>query len=246
VTTATEHTDRRRYLNRKQRELNNLRGIPNRVDASEARAHILSLRRTMGWTRIAAATGCSACHLRYIVDGRTTVINRVTHERILATPPAPEVTGGLYIDATGTRRRVQALMAQGHPQYAIAIAANTTQHRISVISLGAARVRQKVADKIAEAYEQLAGLEGTSARARTLATQNQWPDSAYWHDVDRIDDPDFDPDTTLTRIAQVAEDSRWLLAAGLDRNTVAERLGISRDYVDKALREVPETSKAAA
>lgn len=240
-------TTSRRYINRKQRELNTLRGIPNRVDATEARNHLTELRRTMGWLDIAAAAGSSACHLRYIADGRTTTINRVTHQRILTVRVAPEPTAGLYIDATGTRRRIHALAAIGHSQNTIATAASTTQHRISVISLGAPRVRQKIADRIASAYQQLAQQPAPDnhfgRRCRNHAAAQQWRTPDYWADVDRIDDPTFDPDARLPRIAQVAEDVRWLLDSGLDRNATAQRLGISRDYVDKALREVPEPAE---
>ncbi|NUP46178.1 MAG: hypothetical protein HOW97_02520 [Catenulispora sp.] len=246
MTTATD----RRYLNRKQRELNTLRGIPNRVDATEARARLLEYRKTKGWVDIAAATGCSACHLRHIVSGRTQTINRATHNKIFNARLAPAPTRGLYIDATGTRRRVQALQAIGRSQQFIAEAANTTQHRINVITLGAPRVRQKVADKIAAAYEQLAHQpvpdNHFTRRVRRHAAAQGWHGPDFWDDVDRIDDPDFNPDATIPRARQVAEDARWLLDGGLHRDHIAQRLGVSRFYIDKALREHPDAGTVAA
>ncbi|MET9222405.1 hypothetical protein ABZX65_27075 [Streptomyces sp. NPDC003300] len=242
----TTATPTRRYLNRKQRELNTHRGIPNRVNATQARQHLTLLRQTMGWTDIAAATGCSACHLRAILSGATLTINRVTHDKILNTPAAVTPSGGLYIDATGTRRRIQALMARGHSQQAIADAATTTQHRISVISLGAPRVRQTIADRIANAYRQLADRDGTSKRALFLAAKYQWHDTEFWDDVDRIDDPDFDPGAKQLRIDQVGEDATWLKQAGLTVDQIAHRLGISRDYAEKGLRHAAQSAQAAA
>lgn len=233
----------RRYLNRKQRELNTLRGIPNRVDATQARSHLAKLRRTMGWNAIAAATRCSACHLRYIADGRTTTINRVTHERILATQPAPAPTAGLYINATGTRRRVHALQAIGYSQEAIARAAGTTQHRICVVSLGAERVRQKFADKIAAAYSALAHTPPAETRftrrACRQAAERGWPDPQFWDDVDRIDDPTFDPTPVLTevpRYVRLAEDALWLQEQGFNRQQIGQRLGEDPDYVAASIR----------
>lgn len=249
MTTATATQPSRRYLNRKQRELNTLRGIPNRVDTTQARQHLALLRQTMGWTDIAAATGCSACHLRAVLSGATLTINRVTHDRILNTTPAVTPSRGLYIDATGTRRRVQALMARGHSQQAIADAATTTQHRISKISIGAPRVRQTIADRIADAYEQLAGHDGTSKRALFLANKNRWHDTAFWDDVDRIDDPTFDPDAKAPRPQEIADDARWLMAVGgLTQAQAAARLGRSHAYINAALEAHPaaDDTEAAA
>ena len=63
-----------------------------------------------------------------------------------------------------------------------------------------------------------------------------------------LDDPTFNPEqaVVLPRIAQVAEDVRWLIASGLDRVQIAQRLGISRDYVDRALREIPDPDQEPA
>jgi len=247
VTTATQPVTDRRYLNRKQRDLNTLRGIPNRVDATEARNHLTELHRTMGWLDIAAASGSSACHLRYIANGRTLIINRVTHDRILAVRAATAPTAGLYVDATGARRRIHALMARGHSQDAIAAAAHTTQHRISVISLGHPRVRQKIADRIADAYDHLAHTDGTSKRALYLARKNQWLTTDYWADVDRIDDPDFDPNAEIPRGQQIADDVRWLMTVGgLTKQQAADRLGRSHSYINAALSDFPARDNEVA
>ncbi|BBB01029.1 hypothetical protein RVR_8261 [Actinacidiphila reveromycinica] len=250
MTTAVRTPPSRRYINRKQRDLNIARGIPNRVNTAIARAHILELRKTMGWNAIAAATGCSACHLRYIADGRTTTINRVTHQKILRAKPASTSTRGLYIDATGTRRRVRALQAIGYSQQAIAEAADTTQHRISVISLGAERVRQKIADKIADAYRQLAHHtppdNAFTCRARNHAAAQKWLTPDFWEDYDRIDDPQFDPTATLPTKQILAEDARWFMAMdGLTVTQAADRLGRSVGYIRDCLDEYPEQGAAA-
>jgi transcriptional regulator with XRE-family HTH domain len=243
----------RRYLNRKQRELNAHRGIPNRVDAKLARAHIANLRRTMGWIHLASATGCSAAHLREIADGRRAVINRGTHQKILSVRPTPAPDAGFYIDATGTRRRIHALQAIGHSQEAIARAAGTTQHRISVVSLGAERVRQKLADKVANAYDKLAQTPPAdnrfTRRVRGHAAEQGWFDPQFWEDVDRIDDPGFNPAATLgdtPKYIRLAENALWLKEQDYTAQQIADRLGESSGYIAKAISRYREAGLVAA
>ena len=178
---------------RKIRELNRHRGIPNRLPATTAQAHLKLLRQTMSWGDIATAVGASACHLRRIASGEEPRINLYTHEKILAAQPAP--SPWRFVDATGSRRRIHALQARGHSQADIAAAAHTTQYRIGLISNGQRTVRDHLAERLAAAYDELAHRDGTSTRGRNFARANHWPSPGCWDD-DTIDDPTAHPEWT--------------------------------------------------
>ncbi|MER7151222.1 hypothetical protein [Streptomyces lydicus] len=240
-------TELHRYRNRKRRALNRHLGIPNRLPADVARKHLQRLKTTMSWARIAAESGCSACSLRQIADGRTTRINGVTHAKIMAVQPAPTRDGGFYIDAIGSVRRVRALMARGHAQHTIATAANTTQYRISLLATGQQRMRQKLADKIERAYQELADHDGTSTRARNLATSKGWQDPAFWEDVDHIDDPNFDPNATDSRTEALCADGIELVELqGYRPEFAARRLGVQEATLTQAIRRYKKQMEAAA
>lgn len=235
------------YRNRKRRALNRHLGIPNRLPADTARQHLQKLKTTMSWTRIAAESGCSACSLRQIADGRTTRINGVTHAKIMAAQPAPTRDGGFYIDSTGSVRRVRALMARGHSQDAIAAAADTVQCRVGYLARGQKRMRQMLADKIERAYQQLAGHDGTSTRARNLAASKGWQDPAYWEDVDRIDDPTFDPNAIDSRTESLGADGIELIELQRYKpEFAARRLGVQEDTLTQAIRRYKKQLEAAA
>lgn len=228
-----------RRARKKRESVGRQTGRPARVDAGPARRRLLQLNQTMGWNDISKATGISACHCRHIAKGRITEVNRGTQDKILAAQRG--ITGGIYIDATGSRRRVQALQAIGHSLRAIAEASDAVESRIQPVSAGQERVRRMHADKIANGYRKLAGTPGTSARSRTRAAAMGWPGPDYW-DPDTIDNPEFQPAIKVTakRSEIVAEDATWLLDNGLDLAQAAQRLGVSRFYVDRSLREARE------
>lgn len=230
---------------RKLRELNYHRGIPNRIPPTRVQQHLNLLRTTMSWTQIADATGCSAAHLRQIQRGDWPLINRATQEKVLAARPRTELARGFYIDATLSVRRVQALMAAGHPQYAIAEAAGTTTTRVRLLAEGQATMRQMLADKIEWAWVVLRDTTGSSARARGMAAARGWPDPTWWEDYGGIDDPDVDPATvtevrTLRALA-LAEDWEWLAAQGYSRTRAAERLGVTKGALDTAIGRARRT-----
>lgn len=191
----------RRTKRRKQRDLNLLRGIPNRVDATEARDHLNMLNQTMSWKRIGEVSGCSRNRLYDIGKGRVPEINRLTHDRILAIrPPSSSGDPKQLIDATGTRRRIQAMAMIGHSQDAIADAIGGSQWHIGKISMGASRmIRRRTADRIDAAYAELAQQAPEPSRyvtrCRNIAAAKGWRDPAFWEDMGRIDDPTFDPAT---------------------------------------------------
>lgn len=224
---------------RKLRELNYSRGIPNRVPAEASARHLHRLRNTMSWRQIHVATGCSSAHLRQIARGDWPLINRATQEKILAAQPAASRAPGFYIDSTPSVRRVQALMAAGHPQHAIAAAAGTTTTRVRLLAEGQQGMRQMLADKIETAWQQLHTATGSSARARNMAAARSWPDPTWWEDYGGIDDPAFDPASVseqhTPRAEALVEDWEFLERQGYSREHAAARLGIHPQTLQAAI-----------
>ncbi|MEU6552056.1 hypothetical protein ABZ915_17495 [Streptomyces sp. NPDC046915] len=178
---ATLLTAKKRY--RVSRE----RGRPGLIDARPARERLQQLQRTMSLMQIKAATGCDDCNLRQIIDGTRTQIRRDTLDRILSLKPeAP--TWGTYLDATGTRRRIQALRAIGWSANALATAAGTGDSVIERICNGQPAVRGVVATKIRAVYIELAGTPAPAGRSATRAKKhaiaNGWAPPGAWDDID--------------------------------------------------------------
>ncbi|MFD4196750.1 WhiB family transcriptional regulator [Amycolatopsis thermoflava] len=120
------------------------------------------------------------------------------------------------IDATGTRRRIQALYAIGHREDDLARRLGYTSPkrvfagRACVIpfmhnSSSRARVYQSTAAKVAALYEELRDVPGPSAHLRARARRCGWFRPDEWDTAD-IDDPDSTPDTAGTRPRVVETD----------------------------------------
>jgi hypothetical protein len=172
-------------------------GRPGKVDAAQARQRLLLLHQTTGWNDLAAAIGGSASNLRDIAYGRRNPIRRTTHNKIMAVSTEP--SRGQYIDATGSRRRIQALRAIGWSCRVIAEHAATTQARIQLIANGQPTIRHGLAERIHTAYGILAKkpapTDRDTARVRARATREGWAPPGAWDD-DTIDDPNAHPDWT--------------------------------------------------
>lgn len=174
------------------------RGRPGLIDAAPARARLQQLQQTMSLLQIKDATGCDDCNLRQIIDGSRTQIRRDTLDRILRLKPVPPAPG-TYLDATGTRRRIEALRAIGWSARAIAEAASTGASAIERIIDGQPTVRGVVETKIRVVYTKLANTPAPAGRSATRAKRHAiaqgWPPPGAWDD-DRIDDPRAHPDWT--------------------------------------------------
>lgn len=194
-------------------------GRPGLVDATPARQRLQQLRKTMSLMQIKAATGCDDANLRLIIDGTRSQIRRDTLDRILSLKPEPPAAG-TYLDATGTRRRIQALRAIGWSARIIAETATTGEAVIERICDGQPCVRGVVALKILAAYAKLShspAPAGRSAtRAKNYALANKWAPPGAWDD-DRIDDPDALPEWT----GHCGTDRGWWLHSFNDIPTCA-------------------------
>ncbi|MFB7605232.1 hypothetical protein [Streptomyces gardneri] len=232
------------------------------IDAAPVREHLRSLYAA-GLTihRVSELTGIDWNTLRLytqpaVRQGRG-MIRRTTAEtqaKILAIEPTPSLPG--RVDPTGTRRRIQALVATGWPLKELGPHLAIQPDNVRRILARGQRVYGTTAQSAAKAYEQLRdskpqrhGVTDLAiARARRHAKQNRWAPPSYWADrMDVIDDPDFEPLYGVSRREIVAQDANWLMRTnGLDRATAAARLGISKAYIDHAFRDHPEYALGTA
>lgn len=236
---------------RRQRE-----GRPALIDAEPVRQHILRLQaENVTIYSIAAAAGVDQYTIRALFPGqhrgRKNSVSPETARKILAVTAEHALPG--YTDGTGTRRRIQALIANGWPVRRVGeqLGVNATYAGELIRRTEQGKpIYLATATKVAEAYEAARhripedhGVStATANRKRDQAKAERWPTPRYWdeHPGD-IDDPHFEPMYGITRRLIVAQDAHWLMTeGGLDRGTAAERLGISRAYIDHAFRDHPE------
>lgn len=230
------------------------------VDAAPVREHLETLRHAgIGWRRAAALAGVSTATISRILYGRagrppTRGVRRETAAAILTVRPGiGALAPSALVDATGTRRRLQALVATGWTQAQIAA-------RLGMLggNFGQLLRRQQVTVATARAvsglYDELwnqpppesAHREKIAAsRARNYAAARDWPPPLGWDDDSSdghgIDDPDATPapgwkrsERRTQRSAQVVPDALWLMAQGFTREQAAQRLGLSRAGLEKA------------
>jgi AraC-like DNA-binding protein len=236
-----------RYL--KQYRISRHRTGHRRVASAPVSNHVRALA-AQGWSerQIAAAAQCSTRIINSLLNGQYPTTNAQYAARILATEPTiaacPPRT---YVDATGTIRRAQALIAIGHPLIWIANETGMSRGALGrVLNHGHERLTARHAVAIADLYDKWKDHPGANTRARLRAAADGWRTPDYWDDVDHIDDPTFDPAAKQLRIEQVGEDAAWLKQFGLTVEQIASRLGISRDYVEKGLRHIAATGTDVA
>jgi hypothetical protein len=146
-------------------------------------------------------------------------------------------TGPRRIDATGTRRRLQALMAAGWssrelgPRLFVHTSQVTKWVRIPSIST-------KSAARVADLYDQIGLDEGPSAYTRGRALRAGWPPPIEWGDD--IDDPaakplDIDRIITGPRAAADMGDVEMLIAAGATWASICARLDTSQKALARRL-----------
>lgn len=187
-----------------------------------------------GWTRrrIGDISGIGRDRLSRITNGTRRPIRRVhwstyTALRDLLDQPVP-VAPGTLVDATGTWRRLEALIAIGWPK-------TTLARRLGVgraLQFPRDRVQARTAEKVRALYAELAWTPGPSDTARLYAKRHRFLTPSWWDD-EALDDPAAQPDVTerQPRSAALAEDARWLLDNAVSLTETAARLGISEAYL---------------
>jgi transcriptional regulator with XRE-family HTH domain len=154
-----------------------------------------------------------------------------------------------YHDATGTRRRLQALAVEGWTMIRLAELTGLSERALRAAVNTNTRVLATTARYVAKVYDQYAGHDGGNQAAANRALARGWHDSYCWPD-NIIDNPQAKPwfgeddADGYERRTAVAH----LTAAGLSARQIGERLGIEPRSVTRhraAIRQA-ETNQAAA
>lgn len=227
----------RRYC--KQYDLRRLTNGPVRVDAQPVIERLRTLTAA-GWSQgaIAESAGSDSGNISMILSGHFRRVHPKTARSILAIP-ADASPKNYWVDPTGTIRRVQALAAIGWPVRRTAADVGMSESGMRHLINGHhSNAQRSIALAVANLYESRSTVPGPSPEAAGWARKFGWPDPTYWEDTGAIDDPTHDPhalEPARTRIEQIAEDADWLLRAGHDIDHIANRLGVTRSYINKAL-----------
>ncbi|MFF8590025.1 hypothetical protein ACF061_01055 [Streptomyces sp. NPDC015220] len=225
------------------------------VDADPIRQHLLALAvENIGPGAVAYTTGLP---IQTIIDFTRPRRDKRRGKRHRTTPEIAAKILAVTVDnhtrgrrpAAGTHRRIQALAAAGWPLIHIAAHAKLSRPTPSDL-LRRETVFAGTANAIATAYDYLRnkkperhGVDKVQAdRTRNWAKRQNWAPVSYWNDrLDVIDDPHFESMYGITRRELIAQDANWVMrTTGIDRQAAAERLGVSKSYVEHAFRDHPE------
>jgi len=216
-----------------------------RVDAQPVREHITMLMEYgVGLKRIAALAGVSNSTLGKILYGdkprnmppRARVEKHVA-DGVLAIQPTIETLGRtVTVDATGTRRRIQALVAIGWSQSRIGQRLGMEPGNFNR-TIKSDRVHADTARKTKSLYEELwdqpqTGSDQRSrisvARAKNYAKAHGWLPPLAWDD-ETIDDPATQPsvfeETSMVHGEELIADIVFLMDAGAGQAEIITRTG---------------------
>lgn len=215
-------------------------GIRRRIDSTQVRGHIERLT-ARGWTQeqIAAAAGVNQATVSVIMSRPSSQVRRSTaaaifEVRLDQVAPVPR---GL-VDATGTRRRLQALMVLGYtiPDVARRVGVGESSLQQTVDGRWA-RIKSVTATKVARVYRQWSVVRAPESRfaeqARNEAMAHGWHGPMAWED---IDDPEClpDPGEPVAPMSVHPSDVAELAGQGLDDHAIGRRLGVSPRTVLRA------------
>lgn len=215
-------------------------GIPRHTSATQTRVHLERLT-ARGWTQaqIGAAARVNQATICLVLQGNQPTVHTRTATAILdiRLDQAPPIPRGLT-DATGTRRRLQALMVLGHTVPDIARRIGVGVSSLEQTAEGRwVNVRTGTAAKVARVYRQLSVIPAPPTRyaelARNQAMERGWYGPMAWAD---IDDPACVPDRdgpTAPRHVH-PDDVAELASQGMDDAAIGQRLGLSPRTVLRA------------
>ena len=225
------------------------------VDAGPAREHLKTLGAAgVGLKQAAKRAGVSSRTVAKILyggpDGRppTRRIRPETEAAILGVHPTLDALADCAVtDATGTRRRIQALVARGWSQARIAARLGMQPGNFGELIYRRPMVTAATARAVAAVYaewqdqappEETHRQKIAASRARRYAADRGWPPPAAW---DEIDDPQAGPAGGWQRAdqlsgADLAAEARDLGELGLSRREAAQRLGVPARRLGWALR----------
>ncbi|WP_009473836.1 hypothetical protein [Rhodococcus sp. JVH1] len=217
------------------------------VDATAVRAHVAALQAAgMSERTIARLADVNRSQLSALIRGRSgqgippsRKVSTSFRDSVLGVPvPHAAFTvaeGSTRVDATGSMRRLQALVAAGWTQDVLAARLEMVPGNFGRLILGhRSRCTAQRAKDVAALFAELQLIPGPSDASRRRASRLGWALPMEW-DEDTIDDPAAEPiraawtsaSARAERIEQVAE----LTSRGHAAHEIAERLGISQRQV---------------
>ena len=223
--------------------LQRLRGVDHLVDADQLRDHVAMLMAAgMSFQAIAHCAGWTS---------RNGLADAMTHKRVkprtlarvLAVKLDSDNRRDAYVDATGTRRRLQALAVNGWSSYYLAERLGHA-HPDTVQEIRKGRtltIRLRTKDAIGLLYEELWDKPGPNLRAANLAKKKGWLPALAWDD-DLIDRPEHEPDDVRRRgisgggSGLTLEDIEDARSQGYESaEQIGWRLGVTRAAVQQIL-----------
>jgi hypothetical protein len=225
-----------------------LYGHPAYIDAEPARRHVRSLgAQGMGWKRVARAGGLSPSTLWKLMYGDPNR-NRQPNKRIKPETSAAilavelDLADGANIDATGTRRRLQGLVAIGYSQSYLAGRLGQNPGNFGTMFHHRGQVVVATARAVADLYDELSmtpriatgpRTQQSITRAKNRATWFMWLPPLAWDDDD-IDNPFATPaELGQDGRRDVVEDFDWLVDNGESPEQAAERLGVALASIER-------------
>lgn len=219
------------------------------------RQHIRDLMAAgTGWRVVADLAGIPRSKVHRILYRNPDVINTAMAEAILAvtaTMPSPARAADTKVDATGVRRRIQALHHDGYDSDHIGAAIGERPQRIRAW-LCCARIDARHAETVTNLFATWSGTPAetkgvdpeTARRARALARRRRWARAGAW--CDGIDDPGAAPMSWygVRRSEDLVADAEEIRRTwGVGWDLVAERLQVRRNTLDKARERVAARAK---
>lgn len=247
----------RAYDNRRQLLIAAGRWQPY-VDAQPVREHVRWLgEHGIGVARVRELAGVHSVTMQRLLYGHhghppSRHMRPQVAARILAVQPSlAALADGAQIDATGTRRRIQALARMGWNGTEVGRRIGVPQSQVSKMTREA-KVYARSARKVAAVYRVLVQTPPpdtwVTRRTIAMAERKGWPGPIAWEDG-MIDDPGAVPDVGGQRrrrrrgelVAEIAD----LRRRGLTTSEVADRLGVHLSTVQKTERRIQGQDRAA-
>jgi hypothetical protein len=233
------------------------------VDAGPARQHVrLLAEHGVGWKRAANLAGISTgamSKLMYGGPGNRPPSRRIrpqTAAAILAVRPDLASLGSRsHVDATGTRRRLRALVATGWSKSKLAVRLGMLPANFTDV-MTRERVTAATARAVRELYDELwdtpPAEDGhrekiSASRARNYARAHGWAPPLAWDD-DALDDPDAGPAEGWQRTrdglrgARLAEEAAEMAGLGVSLPLAADRLGVRLESLERAIQRARRTA----
>jgi lambda repressor-like predicted transcriptional regulator len=213
------------------------------VDAQPLKDHVAMLMASgMSFRAIALTAGYTSRNA--LADSMTrSRVRPATLARILAVNPKRDNRRDAYVDATGSRRRLQALAVNGYSTRYLAGRLGH-KHAATVQDIGSGKtptVRYRTMDAIRDLYEELWDRPGGNSRSASIARAKGWLPALAWDD-DLIDRPDHEAEDVrrlggdVRRSGITLEDIEEAREQGYDTaEQIGWRLGLTKTAVQQIL-----------